>query len=201
MYEFNSYGDYKALQTTVSRRFQKGFMFGLNYTLSRAQGILNQDFDNTRIDGKQRQADYGPLGYDRTHVVVANFVYQTPDVTTGPLAYLANGWQLSGNYRYLSGTPYTAGYSIPGIGNINLTGTPDAGARVVLTGKPISSGHSDDPYSQFSVDAFTAPSTGSLGLESPRFTMRLPATHTVDLSLAKSFGFGGRRRFDHQPAV
>jgi len=46
------------------------------------------------------------------------------------------------------------------------------------------------------VNAFTAPSTGSIGLESPRFTMRLPSTHTLDLSLAKSFPFGGRRRFE-----
>lgn len=196
MYEFNSYSDYKALQTTVSRRFANGFMFGLNYTLSRANGIINQDFDNTSIDGRQRERDYGPLGYDRTHVVVANFVYQLPDVGSGALGVLTNGWQLSGNYRFLSGTPYTAGYSIPGVGNINLTGTPDAGARVVLTGEPISSGHSSDPYNQFNVNAFTAPSPGSLGLESPRFTMRLPNTHTLDLSLAKSFGFGGRRRFE-----
>jgi hypothetical protein len=129
-------------------------------------------------------------------VVTANWVYQFPDATSGPLGFVTNGWQISGNYRFLSGTPYTAGFSIPGYGNINLTGSPDGYARIALTGQPISPGHSSDPYNQFNVAAFTAPKVGSTGLESPRFTMRLPATHTVDLSLAKSFPFGGKRRFE-----
>ena len=96
----------------------------------------------------------------------------------------------------MSGTPYTAGFSIPGIGNVNLTGSPDGYARIALTGKAISKGWSDDPYNQFDVSAFTAPTTGSIGLESPRFTMRMPPTSTLDLSVAKSFRFGGRRRFE-----
>ncbi|MBE3123376.1 MAG: carboxypeptidase regulatory-like domain-containing protein [Planctomycetes bacterium] len=196
MYEFRSYGDYKALQTTVSRRFAKGLMFGINYTLSSARGILNQDFDNTRIDGKAREADYGPLGYDRTHVITSSFVYQAPNFKDGALGYLTNGWQISGNFRRLSGTPYTAGFSIPGIGNVNLTGSPDGYARIVLTGKEISRGWSDDEYNQFNVAAFTAPQTGSVGLESPRFTMRNHPTSTLDLSVSKSFPLGGKRRFE-----
>jgi hypothetical protein len=196
MYEFQSYGDYKSLQTSVNRRFSKGLMFGLAYTLGQAKGILNQDFDNTRIDGKAREADYGPLGYDRTHVLTGSFVYQAPDFKQGALGYLTNGWQVSGNYRLLSGTPYTAGFSVPGMGNVNWTGSPDGYARIALTGQPISSGHSNDPYNQFSTAAFTSPQPGSDGLESPRFTMRNPWTSTLDLSLSKSFPFAGKRRFE-----
>jgi hypothetical protein len=196
MYEYESYSDYKALQVGVSRRFDRGLLFNVHYTRSEAKGILNQDYDSIRIDGRDREANYGPLGYNRPHVLSASFVYQAPDFKRGALGHLTNGWQLSGNYRYQYGTPYTAGYSIPGIGNVNLTGTPDAGARVALTGEEISKGWSDDPYNQFNVGAFTAPQPGSIGLESPRFTMYNPPSHVLNLSLAKSFSFGGTRRFE-----
>jgi hypothetical protein len=38
LWEFEAYSDYKALQTTVSRRFQRGLMFNFNYTRSEAKG-------------------------------------------------------------------------------------------------------------------------------------------------------------------
>jgi hypothetical protein len=197
LWEFEAYSDYKALQTTVSRRFQKGLMFNVNYTLSAAKGTLGGDWDWARIDGRDKEANYGRLSLDRPHVLVASFVYQTPDVARGPLAFVTNDWQLSGNYRWQSGTPYSPGFSIPGYGNVNLTGSYTEGARIALTGQEISRGYDNsDPYHQFNVDAFTAPQPGSIGLESPRYTMRTPPINNVDLSVAKSFRFGGHRRFE-----
>ena len=196
LWEFEAYSNYKALQTTVSRRFDRGLMFSLNYTRSAARGTLGGDWDYARIDGRDREANYGPLSFDRPHQVVASFVYQLPEFVQGPAGFLVNGWQLSGNYRWMSGTPYTAGFSIPGYGNVNLTGSYTEGARIALTGEKISKGWSDDPYNQFNVNAFTAPSVGSIGLESPRYTMNNPPINNLDLSLSKSFPFGGRRRFE-----
>jgi hypothetical protein len=197
LWEFEAYSNYKALQTTISRRFIKGLMGSFNYTRSEAKGTLGGDWDYARIDGRDKEANYGQLSFNRPHVFVGSFVYQTPDVAHGPLSFIANGWQLSGNYRWMSGTPYNAGFSIPGYGNVNLTGSPTEGARIALTGQPISQGYNNsDPYSQFNVDAFTAPNVGSIGLESPRYTMRNPPINNLDLSLAKSFSFGGSRRFE-----
>ena len=79
---------------------------------------------------------------------------------------------------------------------MNLTGSPTEGARIVLTGQDPGSGYSSDPYNQFNVAAFTNPKPGSIGLESPRFTMRNPPINTIDLSVAKSLPLGGRRRFE-----
>ena len=56
----------------------KGLMFSANYTRSSAKGIAGGDWDGARIDGKDREANYGPLGQDRPHIFVVNFVYQTP---------------------------------------------------------------------------------------------------------------------------
>ena len=65
---------------TVTRRFNHGFLFAFNYTQSSAKGIAGGDWDGARIDGKDREANYGPLAQDRPNVFVTNFVYQTPDL-------------------------------------------------------------------------------------------------------------------------
>jgi hypothetical protein len=194
LWEFSAYANYKALQSTVSRRFSKGLMFTVNYTRSSAKGIAGGDWDGARIDGKDKEANYGPLAQDRPHAFVASFVYQTPKVASGALGFLANDWQLSGVYRWMSGAPYGVGYSIAGLGAINLTGS-DQGARIVLTGDP-GKGYSGDPYKMFNTAAFSAPNYNGNGLESPRVYMNMPPVNNFDLSLSKSIPLGGRRRVE-----
>ncbi len=196
LWEFEAYSDYKALQNTISRRFSKGLMFSVNYTWAKAQGTLGGDWDYARIDGKDREANYGPLSFDRTHSLVLSFVYQMPKVVSGPVGYITNDWQLSGSYRYMSGTPASAGFSIPGIGNTNLTGSSTEGARIALTGTGVGKGWSSDPYNQFDINAFKPPQPGSIGLESPRYVFRNPPIDNWDLSLSKSVSLSGRRRLE-----
>jgi len=185
LWEFSAYQNYRALQASINRRFSRGMMFGVSWVWSSAKGIAGGDWDGARIDGKDKEANYGPLGYDRTHVVTASMVYQVPKLVSGPAAYLINDWQLSGNFRFNTGTPYGIGYSISGIGSMNLTGS-DQGARILITGDT-GSGHSGDILKQFNTGAFKAPSAGSNGLESPRVYMRGNNYRTLDLSLSKSF--------------
>jgi len=169
-------------------------MFSVNYTRSSAKGIAGGDWDGARIDGKDREANYGPLGQDRPHNFVTSFVYQLPKFSEGAMAYLTNDWQISGIYRWVSGSPFGVGYNISGIGSTNLTGS-DQGARIVLNGDP-GSGSSDDPYKQFNTAVFSAPNYGSNGLESPRVYMNNPPINNLDLSISKSFPFGGSRRLE-----
>ena len=169
-------------------------MFSANYTRSSAKGIAGGDWDGARIDGKDKEANYGPLGQDRPHNMVLSFVYQTPKLTTGPLGIITNDWQISGTYRWVSGAPYGVGYSIAGIGATNLTGS-DQGARIVLTGDP-GKGWSDDPYKMFNTAAFSAPNYNSNGLESPRVYMNMPPMNNLDVSLSKSIPLGGKRRIE-----
>ena len=144
MWEFGAYSHYNALQTSVSRRLSKGLMFSGYYTWSSAKGTLSADYDYARIDGRDREADYGPLAFDRPHVLLMSFVYQAPDSASGALGYLTNGWQVSGSYRWLHGTPYTALLNIGGgtVGPVNMTGSPSAGPRIALTGDAVSRGWS-----------------------------------------------------------
>ena len=69
-------------------------------------------------------------------------MWDLPDLASGQVrprrssAVIVNDWQLSGVFTGGSGAPYTVGYSYQGgIGNANLTGTPNYGARIVIDGR------------------------------------------------------------------
>jgi hypothetical protein len=200
MWEYSGYANYNALQTSVNRRFENGYMFSVFYVWSKALGIANDDFSAgvpNVSDEEVRRLDYSLLNYDRTHNFVLNFIYQTPSVATGrALSLLANDWQISGVYRWTSGRPYGVGFSIPGIGNANLAGNDgNPGARVVLTCDP-GRGWSGDPYKQLDTACFAPPQPGSDGAESARFFVRAPPINNVDLSLSKNFGVVRGIRFE-----
>jgi hypothetical protein len=194
LYEFAAYSDYRALQTALNRRFNKGFMASVAYVYSRATGTVNDDFGQARADGRDREANYGALAMDRPHSFGVGFVYQTPPVAHDALGYLANDWQISGNYRWVSGAPYPITFSIPGVTSLNLTGS-DQPARIALVGDP-GPGWSSDPYRQINAAAFAPPQPGSVGMESPRYFVYGAPINNLDLSVAKSFPLGGRRQFE-----
>ncbi len=184
--------NYHALQTAINRRFDNGLMFSVFYVWSKTLGTANTDW-STRYpystDEENRRVNYSYTDYDRPHNFVVNFVYQTPRVASGALGLLANEWQISGIYRWTSGRPYAVNWSIPGIGNDNLTGGTDVTPRVVLTCDP-GSGHSGDPYQQINPACFAPPQVGSKGDESARYFLHAPPINNLDLSVSKSFTMG-----------
>jgi len=103
---------------------------------------------------------------------------------------LLDDWQISGVYTWQTGQPYGIGFSIPGLGNQNFTGSYTEPARVLIVKNP-GVGNSKDPYRQFDTSAFTSPKPGSLGLESGVNSMTRPGVDNLDLSLQKSFPVKG----------
>jgi hypothetical protein len=194
MWDYSGYSNYHALQTSVNRRFDKGFMFGVFYVWSKALGINNDDFSAgvpNLTKEQTRRLDYSYVAHDRPHNFVVNFVYQTPAVASGALGLLANDWQVSGIYRWTSGRPYNIAFNIPGIGAANLTGTDgNPNARVVLTCDP-GRGWSSDPYRQLDTSCFAPPQPGSDGAESARYFVRNPPINNLDLSLSKKLRVRG----------
>jgi hypothetical protein len=191
LWEYGAFSNYHALQTSLNRRFDNGLMFSVFYVWSKVLGTNDGDAGAARpnaTEEENRRANYSYLYYDRPHTFVVNFIYQTPRVAKGALGLLANDWQVSGVYRWMSGTPYAIGYSIPGIGNANLTGS-DQAARIVVTCDP-GKGWSDDPYRQIDPSCFAPPQPGSVGMESARYFLHGPPIDNLDLSLSKSFAFG-----------
>ena len=201
MWDNTGWANYHALQTSLTRRFENGVMFSVFYVWSKALTVNSTDQSPGIPNATKeqiKQYDYSYADYDRPQNFVANFIYQTPKKASGVLGYLVNDWQLSGIFRYSSGRPYTVGFSIPGIGQANLTGGDgNPGARIALVpGCDIGKGSSSDPYKQLNTACFTAPEPGSVGLESARFFVHGPATNNLDLSLSKVFPIGKTVKFE-----
>jgi hypothetical protein len=104
-----------------------------------------------------------------------------------------DGWQLSGITRFQSGSPFSVGFTIPGIGNQNITGSNTEPARVRLIGDPLQ-GASDDPYRRLNPAAFAAPAVGSIGLDAPVNYLVTPGINVWDISLQKTISFKERLR-------
>jgi hypothetical protein len=202
------YQQYHSIQTSFQRRFRNGLSFGLNYTYS-IQFVGNSGLTQRlqiAADGtasiRADQAQYEALNRDAgriPHVLRANWVWDLPDLRAaggarGVLGAILNDWQLSGILTAGSGNPYDLTYSYQSNGSdVNLTGSPDYGARIVYVGDP-GSGCTGDQYSQFNVNAVTGPGYNSTGLESGRNQLRGCPDHTVDLSLSRNIRIGGGRQ-------
>ncbi len=109
MWDYTGWGNYHALQTSLSRRFENGVMFSAFYVWSKALTVNNDDFTAGPAELSDedliKQYDYSYASYDRPHNFVVNFIYQTPKVADGVLGVITNDWQISGIYRWSSGRP------------------------------------------------------------------------------------------------
>ncbi len=198
---------YHSLQMSANRRFRNGVSFGGNYTLSLSDtgttGVplrLQHSADGSFVV-RDDQAKFNDLmkntGLQR-HIIKANFVWDLPNLTgstgaTQVLAAIVNDWQLSGVLTAGSGARYDISYAYQNNGgNVNLTGSPDYAARVVINGDT-GSGCSKDRFKQFNTSAFSGPLPGSVGLESGRNYMVGCLDKTTDLAVARTFRLGRER--------
>ncbi len=209
--------DYHSIQSNFNRRFRNGFSFGVNYVLSLSftgntglQRRLEHAPDGT-ISIRSDQAAYEKLNDMlnlQRHLIKANWVWDLPDwKNPSPagriLGAVINDWQVSGLFTGGSGNRYPAApqntvadinysYNTAG-GSVNLTGSPDYGARIVIVGDP-GSGCSSNQYKQFNTAAFAGPTYGSVGMESGRNYMVGCPDHTTDLAIARNIRLGGGRQ-------
>jgi hypothetical protein len=204
---------YHSLQLSFQRRFRNGFSFGFNDTIS----VYDRSNINPRLqhnpDGSfairadQEEAER-LLGNNNTpkHILKGNFVWDLPDLRrqglSRVLGLVVNDWLFSGIWsggRFDSrdnpaNDAYTVGYSYQnGGGNMNITGSPDFGGRILLIGDP-GDGCTGDSLRQFNAFAFQGPPIGSVGLESSNNYLRHCFISTLDLAIARNITLGGGRQ-------
>jgi hypothetical protein len=197
-YNYKGFSNYHSLQTSLMRRFDNGIMVSAFYVWSKSLGINDDDYANIRpnvSEEENRRINYSYTSRDRTHNFVINFVYQTPKIAEGAAGVFLNDWQISGIYRWLSGTPYAVNFSVPGVNSQTLSGSPNVNGRVVVVCDP-GSGSSSDPYAQLNTGCFAPPQVGSIGDESARYFVHGPGLNNLDLSLSKSFVVKDRIRLE-----
>ncbi len=174
------------MQTTVTRRFSRGLQFGGAWTYSKAMNYSDAPA-NMPVFRSAREFLYGKAGYDQTHILVINFTYDVPKVST----YLPNraakavldGWQVAGFGSLASGFPTGVGFTL--VDNADLTGGGD-GNRVNVRDSAVLSRDERGFARWFDPTVFSRPARGDLG-NAPKDVYRGPGINSWDISVFKNF--------------
>jgi hypothetical protein len=178
---------------TATRRFANNLEFGANWTWSKAMDYSDADWGNLTTLVPIRVWNYGLAGFDRTHIVKANWLYDLPKFKTSfkPAQAVLNGWQMSGIASFVSGAPSGIGYSL--VTPVEVTGTPSLSPRIVVTGNPVLP-KSDRTFSQnFRTDVFQPAAVGTIG-NAATTLVRGPGINNWDIGVFKTFHLGERVR-------
>jgi len=184
--------NYNSLQATLTKRFGQSLTFTTAYTYSKAldYGSGFTPFQNNL----NLRSNYGPADYDRTHMFTFSHNWQLPFgadthfLNQGIVGRILGPWQLSGMFRWNSGTPVmlTADPTLCNCpGNTPTASTVVTGVNTTLVPVPTFFGFVPVPYQslQFS---FTQPDRNSLG-NLGRNSVRGPGFTNYDVSLHRSF--------------
>jgi len=200
-----------SIQTSFDRRFSHGFSASINHTLMLTftgnTGLTHrlQHNPDGSVSVRADQAQYEELNKNlnlQRHIIKANAISDLPRMSTSgsvahqALAQVVNGWQLSGIWTGFSGSKYDIGFSYVNSnnGSVNLTGSPDYGARIVYLDNGGGVGCSKDQYRQFNVSV-AGPTYNSLGLESGRNVMQSCFNNVIDMRMSRNFRFAGGKQF------
>jgi hypothetical protein len=195
MKTFGGSSNYHSLQATVQRRFRQGLKHGAAYTWSKALGTASAvegEFINIVCS---RCFDYRLLSFDRTHNLVIDYLWDLPKLQTDNwlVSGVVNNWQITGITSFQSGVPTELGFGLPGGVNTaqRINGSWTEGPRVIITGgaQPDTTGGSVQGGSSLDITKLRLPNINP-GPQA-RSIIRRPGINVTDLSIFKSFPFGG----------
>jgi hypothetical protein len=169
---------YHAMQLFLSRR-RGSLRSTISYTLGRAYDNASGNGDNPE-DYQNKDFNWGPSDFDRTHVFVGTWTWQIPflDPYEG-VGRVLGGWELSGIVRLQSGAPLT------------ITGPTSIGnRRADLVGDPYDVPEGADRRQYLNPAAFASAPEGRRG-NSGRGEFKGPHLHVWDVSLRKGFTITG----------
>ncbi|MBE7181071.1 MAG: TonB-dependent receptor, partial [Terriglobus roseus] len=160
-------------------------------TLSGGGGTVAQNYQ--RLD-----LEYGNSNFDVRHRATGTWVFELPFGENraflnkgGWLSYALNGFNLSGDFTFATGTYATPQYQNTAAQLVtggNYTLRPDR-----VFSEPIQGAGS--LRSWFNTAAFTAPPSGAFG-NSSRNSIELPGTVSEDMSLSRDFTFGDLKNLE-----
>ncbi|MGC9998650.1 MAG: carboxypeptidase-like regulatory domain-containing protein [Bryobacteraceae bacterium] len=225
---------FNALNLRLEHRMSHGLTFLLNYTYSHAlddvggpEASSGSGQDAEGINGKRNQSIYpfqstwGLSADDQPNRLVLTFLYQLPvgkgrqwlgsPQTSGQkvLDRIAGGWQLAGNYTYVSGTPVQwwgtttintnntilveTTYGSYATSNHNLGNpayTGDSGSLIGPSQNPSTGISRFNAANMVTAQNFVA---GNLPFDDP--SLRNPSFYQMDLSLMKNFYILSEKRY------
>jgi len=195
--EANSH--YNGLQFDLNSQIKRDLQLRAFYTLSRTidpttGGSGGGDLSNVSNPYLGWKYDDGPGGYDRTHNVGVNFIYDIPLFRRSQSRLVKSalgGWQISGIITVSSGLPINIGLSggQGGNGLPNATNRPD---RVGSISYPNTVLAGPQQIQYIDPSAFALPALGTFG-NLGHNALRGPGRDNWNLSLFKSFVFSEQR--------
>ena len=187
--------NYNSFQLSANRRFTRGLQFGVAYTWSRTMGVADGDTSGLSPYFDWSSRNYGPAGFDRRHVFVANYIYEIPNLgkrfNNKPLGWVTDNWQISGITSFISGSPFTPGFSTTD--GQDITGSSE-GARVNIIGDTYLPKEERSFGRNFNTAAFARPALrdfGNAGVNS----MYGPGVNNWDISVSKRFPLFSEARY------
>lgn len=216
LFYLDSGGDsyYHGFQATLRRRFEKGFSFGLAYTLSKSidnmsvdpvgassGGGLSTTNSRTASDIYNWRLDRAVSDFDRRHVMVINGLWELPfgknkALLSGAPAFvnhIVGGWSLNGILFAMTGQPFQ-------VQSGALTAHNGKVSRAEITGTKPEAKLQDVPgvlgpvvFTAADLAQFGFPAAGSIGTQG-RNTFRGPGYTNLDLGVFKNFGITERFR-------
>jgi hypothetical protein len=189
--EMASSSTYHSLQVTARRRFARHMPFGAAWTWSKAMDFNDTDQSAVPTIVNLRAWNYGLSGFDRTHIVKINYLYDLPNIRRSNFLVkgVLQGWQLSGITSFISGSPTAICYSTTTA--VDTSGTPDLTSRSVVTGSAILPKDQRTFNQFFNTSVFHLAPVGTVG-DAPKFVFRGPGVNNWDASIAKSFKIAER---------
>jgi hypothetical protein len=186
---------YHGLLSSFRLRTTRGLTAQVAYTWSKNMTDATNDRD--AIDVPQIRTDFrlerAVSRLDRTHVLVASYVYEVPTFHTGFASstagrYLLSGWELAGITTWQTGLPLNR--------VVQGTGTFARGSRPNSVSDPTQNIPVNPtggiPYA-FNPLAFIPTGVGQIG-SSPRSPFRFPSQFFTDLNVTKNLHFSERYR-------
>jgi len=175
---------YNSLQVNARKQFTRGYHVTMAYTYSKS---LDTNGENGGfLDPNNYRRTWGPSGFDATHMVVINHVYELPFgrgehfLTHGFGAAALGGWQLSGVFRASTGTPFTPTAAAT---NCNCAG---GSAYADVTGTPVYPGGEGPGQFWVTQSAFALPAVNTHG-NAGRDVLRGPGYWVYDANVVRKF--------------
>ena len=191
--------NYNSLQMQVTRRYTKGFQYGLAYTYSKSFDYANDDSSDVFFGRPYKQFNYAPSDFDQTHILTVNYIYDIPNLSrklnNGLVKAVFDHWQLTGTTSYASGKPKNVTVTYNG-GITDITGGQD-NARPNTICDPMRNISGSDPTGTpyvVNVKCFARPTQlGDIG-NTPRNSLRMPSIFNNDIALFKNIPMGESRQ-------
>jgi hypothetical protein len=125
------------------------------------------------------------LGFDRTHALVLNYMYDLPKLGSRigwkPAVWMLDNWYLSGITSFVTGAPFTPGFST--VDGQEITGSGE-GARITVAGNPALHNSERDFFRNFNTDVFQRTPQGTFGNAGVGI-LRGPGINNWDVSIGK----------------